>query len=147
MWRLELRCCFHKNKKRQQGPDWVRHVINIWAGWKAGTEAVRWSVKRQKERSPQSVCARDERGVSIWAELRMHAGELLKNGDRSQRRTKRIKTHTKRMKTRWEWLPGPSKHTSNSLRAHTTYTCSQRPHTNLQSSTREFAHTGFHDFL
>ena len=25
---------------------------------------------------------------------------------------------TKRLKTRWEWLPIPSKHTSNSLRAH-----------------------------
>ena len=27
-----------------------------------------------------------------------------------------------------------------------TYTCTQRPHTHLQFSTREFAHTRFHDF-
>ena len=46
-----------KKKKKQQGPDWVRHVINVWAGWKAGTEAVRRSVKRQKQRSPQRACA------------------------------------------------------------------------------------------
>ena len=37
---------------------------------------MRRSVKRR---------ARDERGVSIWTELRMRAGELLENADRAQK--------------------------------------------------------------
>ena len=54
---------------------------------------------------------------------------------------------TKRLKTQWEWLPRPSKYTRNSVRADIyLYTCSQRPHTHLQWSMREFAHTRFHDF-
>ena len=36
---------------------------------------MRRSVKRQKDR--HSARARDERGVSIWTEIRMRAGELL----------------------------------------------------------------------
>ena len=54
-YRLELWCSFHLPfQKKQQCPDCVRHVINVSAG---GTEAVRWSVKRQKERPPQRACA------------------------------------------------------------------------------------------
>ena len=40
-------------------------------------QAVRRSVKRQKE-DLHGARVRDERGVSIWAELCMRAGELLK---------------------------------------------------------------------
>ena len=42
-------------KIKRQGLDWVRYVINVRAGWKAGTEAVRRSSHR--ERSPQRACA------------------------------------------------------------------------------------------
>ena len=45
---------------------------------------MRRSVKRQKETSP-SARARDESGVSIWAELRMRTGDMLKNADRAQK--------------------------------------------------------------
>ena len=48
---------------------------------------------------------------------------------------------TKLLKTRWEWLPRPSKHTNGPI------SCSQRPHTHLPFSTRDFAHTRLHDFL
>ena len=41
---------------------------------------MRRTVKRQKE-DRHSARARDERGVSIWTELRMRAGELLENAE------------------------------------------------------------------
>ena len=57
-----------------------------------GSDSHRRFVRGSREISPaschasapprHSVHARDERGVSIWAELRMRAGELLKNAQK-----------------------------------------------------------------
>ena len=71
-----------KQKGKQKGQDWVRHVINVSAGWKAGTEAVRRSVKWQIATAciMKGVCQFGQNDAyvqeSCWKMLMRHRSQI-----------------------------------------------------------------------
>ena len=78
MWRSELWCSFHppfqylKKAKRSGLSETCHKCLRRLKGRHRGCAYI-----SLRKKDCHSMRARDERGVSIWAELRMRAGELL----------------------------------------------------------------------